>query len=145
MAIFRLDCGPPPTIQNHNRLPWLAGFLTGWYDTEHGGRANRLRCGMVMDLFRLEVKQKKWSTGVQWDTVASYPVDSTHTHSSSWCRHTSLSSSGRSQLVSPHDLCSAHLTVWAENNTVVDIWSYSAWLHLTIILNIYCHLSYFSV
>lgn len=113
MAIFRRVCGPPPTTQTHNRHPRLAGFLSCWYDTVHYGWADMPRCGTVTDLFRREVKQKKWSTGVQWDTVASYPVDFTH---SSSCRHTSASSSGRSQLVSLHDFSSVHFTAGAEYN-----------------------------
>lgn len=113
MEIFRLACGPPNTIQTHNRHLWLAGFLTCWYDTMHSGRADRLRCGTVRDFFRREVKQKKWGTGVQWDTVASYPVDFTH----SSCRHTSVSSNGRRQLVSLYYFSSVHFTVSTENNT----------------------------
>lgn len=89
MAIFRLDYGPPPTIQSQTRHPLLAGFLTSWCDMAHSGRGDKLRCGTVTDLFSVEVKQKKWRTGVQWDTVASYPVDFTHTQAAV-CTHLSF-------------------------------------------------------
>lgn len=50
-----------------------------WCDTPQCGRDDRPRCGMVTDLFKKPAEQKEWGTGVQWDTVASRPVDFTHT------------------------------------------------------------------
>lgn len=50
-----------------------------WCDTPQCGRDDRPRCGTVTDLFKKPAEQKEWSTGVQWDTVASRPVDFTHT------------------------------------------------------------------